>query len=133
MINVARTTQAVAGNPYLGARREWDERYGDLLKRAENWRRAFFVAGFTTLTLVVGMVAIGFRTSTVPYVVALDDVGRAVPVVPAMQVAVKDVRLQIASVGRWITNVRAVFTDPVAERRMVDDAYAMIAANSSAS
>jgi hypothetical protein len=25
-------------NPYLAARREWDERYGDLITRARNWR-----------------------------------------------------------------------------------------------
>jgi type IV secretion system protein TrbF len=25
-------------NPYLAARREWDERYGDQITRAKNWR-----------------------------------------------------------------------------------------------
>ncbi len=25
-------------NPYLAARKEWDERYGDLISRARNWR-----------------------------------------------------------------------------------------------
>jgi type IV secretory pathway TrbF-like protein len=25
-------------SPYLAARREWDERYGDLITRARNWR-----------------------------------------------------------------------------------------------
>jgi type IV secretion system protein VirB5 len=25
-------------NPYLAARHEWDERYGDLITRAKNWR-----------------------------------------------------------------------------------------------
>jgi type IV secretory pathway TrbF-like protein len=47
-------------------------------------------------------------TSRLPYVVALDDVGRAVPVIPAKQVAVKDVRLQEAVVARWVTNLRTV-------------------------
>ncbi len=27
-----------AHNPYLAGRREWDERYGDLITRARNWR-----------------------------------------------------------------------------------------------
>ena len=31
-------------NPYLAARREWDERYGDLISRARNWRLAAFLA-----------------------------------------------------------------------------------------
>jgi type IV secretion system protein VirB5 len=53
--------------------------------------------------------------------------------VPAQQVAVKDVRLQEANVWRWLSDVRNVVADPVAQRRLVDEAYAMTAASSSAS
>jgi type IV secretory pathway TrbF-like protein len=31
-------------SPYLAARREWDERYGNLITRAKNWRIAAFLA-----------------------------------------------------------------------------------------
>jgi len=79
------------------------------------------------------MVTIGYRSHTVPYVVALDDVGRAVPVIPAKQVAVKDVRLQEATVARWITNLRTVVIDPVVQRKMVDEVYALASASSAAS
>ena len=92
-------------NPYTAARQEWDERYGDLISRAKHWRLIAFLSMTTTLVCVTGMVTIGYRSHTVPYVVALDEVGRAVPVVPAKQVAVKDVRLQEATVARWITNL----------------------------
>lgn len=68
--------------------------------------------------------------STVPYVVALDDVGRAVSVIPAKQVAVKDVRLQEAVVARWVTNLRTVIADAVAQRRLVDEVYAETGQNS---
>ena len=87
----------------------------------------------TTLVCVAGMVTIGYRSHTVPYVVALDDVGRAVPVIPAKQVAVKDVRLQEATVARWITNLRTVVIDPVVQRKMVDEVYALASASSAAS
>ena len=87
-------------SPYVRARQEWDERFGDQIKSKNNWRLAAFTSMATTLLCVTGMVAIGYRSNTVPYVVALDDVGRAVPVVPAKQVAVKDVRLQAAEIGR---------------------------------
>ena len=39
-------------NPYLAARKEWDERYGDLISRARNWRAAFFVAAAIALLAV---------------------------------------------------------------------------------
>jgi type IV secretory pathway TrbF-like protein len=120
-------------SPYMAARKATDERFGDFIARAENWRRACFVSAFTTLALVVGMIVLDFRSQTVPYVVALDSVGGTIPVVPAQQVAVKDVRLQAASVFRWLTDVRSVVTDPVVQRKMVDEAYAMTATNSAAS
>lgn len=126
-------TTAKNWNPYTMARQEWDERYGDLISRARNWRRIAFLSMSTTLVCVTGMVTIGYRSHTVPYVVALDDVGRAIPVVPAKQVAVKDVRLQEATVARWITNLRTVVIDPVVQRKMVDEVYALASASSAAS
>lgn len=124
---------AVVQTPYARARQEWDERFGDQIKSKNNWRLAAFLSMGTTFFCVTGMVAIGFRSNTVPYVVALDDVGRAIPVIPARQVAVKDVRLQEAVVARWITNLRTVVTDAVAERRLVDEVYAQTGQNSPAS
>lgn len=120
-------------NPYTMARHEWDERYGDLITRAKNWRLIAFLSMSTTLVCVAGMVTIGYRSHTVPYVVALDDMGRAIPVIPARQVAVKDVRLQEATLARWITNLRTVVVDPVVQRKMVDEVYALSSASSAAS
>ena len=116
--------------PYIRARQEWDERFGDQIKSKNNWRLAAFLSMGTTLLCVTGMVAIGYRSNTVPYVVALDDVGRAIPVIPAKQVAVKDVRLQEAVVARWITDLRTIVTDAVAQRRLVDEVYAQTGQNS---
>lgn len=120
-------------SPYVRARQEWDERFGDQIKSKNNWRNIAFMSMATTLLCVGGMVAIGYRSNTVPYVVALDDVGRAVPVIPAKQVAVKDVRLQEAVVARWITDLRTIITDAVAQRRLVDEVYAQTGQNSAAS
>ena len=122
-----------SNSPYVRARQEWDERFGDQIKSKQRWQLAAFSSLAITLLCVGGMVAIGFRSTTVPYVVALDDVGRAVPVIPAKQVAVKDVRLQEAVVARWITDLRTIVTDPVAQRRMVDEIYAQTGQNSAAS
>ena len=127
------TEKAIVQTPYLRARQEWDERFGDQIKSRNNWRLAAFLSMATALVCVIGMVAIGYRSNTVPYVVALDDVGRAVPVIPAKQVAVKDVRLQEAVVARWVTNLRTVIADAVAQRRLVDEVYAETGQKSPAS
>jgi len=125
--------KAIIQTPYLRARQEWDERFGDQIKSRNSWRLAAFLSMATALVCVTGMVAIGYRSNTVPYVVALDDVGRAVPVIPAKQVAVKDVRLQEAVVARWVTNLRTVIADAVAQRRLIDEVYAETGQNSPAS
>ena len=75
------------------------------------------------------MVTIGIRSRTVPYVVALDEVGRSVPVMPAKQVAVKEVRLQGTVVARWLTDLRSIVTEGVAQRRLVDEVYAVTGQN----
>ena len=56
-------------NPYLDARREWDERYGDALARASNWRRAAFAALAVALVAVVGIAHIGAQSKIEPYVI----------------------------------------------------------------
>ena len=38
------TSAAENDTPYLSARREWNERYGDYIARARNWRGAAFAA-----------------------------------------------------------------------------------------
>ena len=72
-------------NPYLAARKEWDERYGDLISRARNWRMAFFLAAAIAFLAVGGMIVIAKQARVVPYVVAIDSLGRTVASGPAEQ------------------------------------------------
>ena len=126
--------EAIGTNsPYVRARQEWDERFGDQIKSKQRWQLAAFVSLAITLLCVGGMVALGYRSTTVPYVVALDEVGRAIPVIPAQQVAVTNVRLQEAVVARWVVDLRTVVADAVAERRLVDEVYAQTGQSTAAS
>src|SRR5438552_18232584 len=63
---------------YLSARREWDERYGDLITRAKNWRAIALLCIVVALIEAVGMIALSMRSKTIPYVVAVDSLGRQV-------------------------------------------------------
>jgi type IV secretion system protein VirB5 len=49
-------TGAGAYNPYLAARREWDERYGDQIIRARNWRTIAALCTVVTLVATSGVV-----------------------------------------------------------------------------
>lgn len=46
---IAPTKPDAECNPYLAARHEWDERYGDLVTRAKNWRTMALVSGLVAL------------------------------------------------------------------------------------
>ena len=124
--------KAAVHNPYLSARKEWDERYGDLISRAKNWRAAFFVAASIAFLAVGGMIVISKQARIIPYVVAVDSLGRTVASGPAEQATVADDRLKRAALNSWIADWRLVSMDGIAQRKAIDRAYSMIAAGSPA-
>ena len=65
-------------NPYLAARREWDERYGDLVTRARNWRTMAALCSLIALVATAGIVWLSARSRVVPFVVLVDNLGRPV-------------------------------------------------------
>jgi type IV secretory pathway TrbF-like protein len=114
-------------NPYLSARREWNERYGDYIARAHNWRRAAFAALTISAILAVGVVWQAAQSKIVPYVVEVDKLGDAVAVARADRAAPADVRVVKARLATWIADVRAISSDPTAAKTGLSRAYAITA------
>ena len=119
-------------NPYLAAKREWDERYGDHINRAKNWRFMAFLSGFVALLAVGGVIHLSARSKVVPFVVALDSMGRTVAAAPAEETSTADERLKKAALFRWIDDLRLVTADPIAQRKAIDQVYAHLAMGSQA-
>ena len=119
-------------NPYLAARREWDERYGNLITRARNWRTLALVCAVTTLLATGSITWLSARSRVVPFVVLVDSLGRPLASGVAEQTAVSDDRLKRASILSWVENLRLVTTDGIAQRKAIDHVYAQIAASSEA-
>jgi type IV secretion system protein TrbF len=55
-------------NPYLEARREWDERYADLVLGKRNWQIAAGGLLLLSLILASGFVWLANRSRYIPYV-----------------------------------------------------------------
>jgi type IV secretion system protein VirB5 len=119
-------------SPYLAARREWDERYGDLITRARNWRTVALFCSLAALVAVGGVVWLSARSRIVPFVVLVDSLGRPVASGIAEQATVSDDRLRRASILAWVENLRLVTTDGIAQRKAIDHVYAEIASGSEA-
>lgn len=115
-----------SSDPYLDARREWNERYGSYIARAKNWRlMAFGVLGICLIE-TIGLVALATQNKLVPYVVQVDKLGSAVPVARADQMNKTDERVLKAMLARFIADVRGVVSDGIAQRQMIDRTYAML-------
>jgi type IV secretory pathway TrbF-like protein len=67
----------MAANPYVEARREWDERYADLVLGKRNWQIAGGGLLVLSLILASGLVWLISRSRYIPYVVEVDKLGYA--------------------------------------------------------
>jgi len=129
---VSSITKVIEHNPYLAARREWDERYGDLISRARNWRTMALLSGVIALIATAGVVWLSARSRVVPFVVLIDSLGRPVVSGLAEQASKADDRLKRAEILSWVENLRLVTGDAVAQRKAIDRVYAHIASGSEA-
>ena len=103
-------------NPYVEARREWDERYADLVLGKRNWQIA---AGGLLLSLILGAGVVwqSTRSRFIPYVVEVDKLGYGLtvpkPLIPSADPALVD-RMERYEVASFIRNSRSVSSDPSA-------------------
>src|SRR5947209_17750129 len=104
----AHTLSALDLNPYIAARAEWDERYGNLITRAKNWRIVALLCASTVVLETGGLVALSMRSRVVPYIVAVDNLGRQVAAGPADQTSVADDTLRRAAMLDWVGVLRLV-------------------------
>ena len=78
----AEQPETRTAHPYLTARREWDERYGHLITRERNWRIMAFICALAALLAIGGMIRLSTKSRIVPFVVAMDSLGRTVAAGP---------------------------------------------------
>lgn len=121
-----RDTRSSAENPYLAAEQKWLERYGTYIQAAYHWRLIGVLSLLACIVATVGLVMVASQSQVVPYVVQVDKLGQAVAVSRADVATKYGKEVTIAQLGRWITAVRTVYTDPAAQRLFIMEGYAMI-------
>jgi type IV secretion system protein VirB5 len=113
-------------NPYLNARREWDERYGDALARAKNWRMAAFASLAIAGVAVLGITYIGAQSKIKPFVVAIDKIGNPIAMAQPVTGGAINQRIVEAQVANWLWNARSVLSDHAAQKILIDRVYTML-------
>lgn len=115
-----------SANPYLEARREWDERYGDALSRAYHWRLTAFAALAVAAVAVLGMAYVGSQSKIRPYVVAIDHMGDPIAMAQPVSGGAVAQRIIAAQVAAWLWEARTVVPGAAAQKALLARVYAML-------
>lgn len=118
-------------NPYLDARREWDERYGDSIARARTWRYAAFASIGVAVMAVAGVAFIGSQSKIKPFVVSIDTMGNPIAMAQPTGGSAVSQRIIEAQVSNLIWNARTQLADQSAQKVLLDRVYAMLGTDAS--
>lgn len=129
---MSKSPPAKATNPYLDTRREWNERYGDYISQAKNWRAACFGLLAITSLSVAGNVIQGVQSKIKPYLIQVDKHQIVMPIGPAEAAGKADPRIVTAQLAGFIGDIRSVYLDAGAGQAAVHRAYALVDANGAA-
>jgi type IV secretion system protein TrbF len=113
-------------NVYVEARREWNDRYGDLSRATRNWQITAAALLAVNLVLAAGVVWLAERRVVIPYVVEVDKLGYALAAGPALRDSdvLSSDRVLRYHLAAFVRGARSVIADPVALKRNLDQVYA---------
>ena len=126
-----KNTGGFSATPYLNARKEWDERYGDALARAHSWKMMAFGAVAVAGIAVTGIAYIGAQSKIEPYVVAIDKMGNPIAMAQPVTGAINQ-RIIEAQIASWVWNWRSMLSDPTAQKQLLAQVYAMASTQTAA-
>jgi type IV secretion system protein VirB5 len=115
-----------ADSPFVAAKREWNERYGDYVAQAKNWRLAAIFSLTISCILAAGMMWLAGQSKLVPYVVEVDKLGASAPIATAARAAMPDTAIVRAQLANWVSDARTVTSDTTAERATLTRVYSLI-------
>ena len=88
---------------YIAARREWNERYGDYIAQARNWRTVALAAIGGMCVSVAAIAWMGVHSRVEPFIVEVNKLGDALAVSRADVAPPIPQAIIRADIARWIT------------------------------
>jgi len=121
--------EAIEDNPYLNARRSWNEHVGSVVSSRQAWQIVGILSLLIALAAVCGVVYIGSQSKFVPYVIEVDKLGQAVAVQPAQTASPTNERVIHAYLAAFVSDARQVTPDIAMQRAAIFRVYAMLSNN----
>lgn len=113
-------------NPYLTARRTWNEHVGAVVSQRQTWQVIGILSLLIALAGVGGVIHIGSQSKFIPYVVEVDKFGQAIVAGPVQAASRADPRVIHAMVAEFIGDARLVTPDVALQRRAVFRVYSKL-------
>jgi type IV secretion system protein VirB5 len=113
-------------NPYLNARRAWNEHAGAVIHSRRIWQAVALAAMFITTGTVGGLIHLAGQSKFIPYVVEVDKLGQSIAVARADVAANADERIIHASLAAFVRDVRMVSFDRNAQNDAIWRVFAML-------
>ncbi len=119
-------------NPYLTARRSWNEHVGSLVTQKQSWQVIALISLLICFLSVAGIFFIGSQSKFIPYIVEVDKLGRTIVANVVHASSPVDSRIVHASIAEFVNDIRLVTPDADLQRAAIFRVYAKIPQGSSA-
>lgn len=119
-------------SPYLTARRTWNEQVGSIVTAKQTWQVIALLSMISTLASVGGLITLSTQSKYIPYVIAVDNLGRVYSMGQAVPTARADPKVIKATIAKFVENSRQVTADIALERKAIMDLYAHLSKGSAA-
>lgn len=130
--NKKENANKTGANPYINARREWNERYGSYISQAKNWRILAFLSMGVAIVSLFGVIFFASQNKLIPYVVEVNGEGKTVDVYKIDKMAAVDQKVIRAQIATFIRNLRTVSSDMTVQRAAIEDVYAHLSGDAPA-
>jgi len=110
-------------DPYIKVRNEYDEITHNINASKRNWQNLAFILGIALVISITSNIFTIKKAHIIPYIVEVDNLGRARAMSEAKELPLNDERIIKAFVYQYIDMARSVISDPEALRKNLAQVY----------
>lgn len=110
-------------DPYIKARKEYDEITHNINASKKNWQHVSFVLGFSLIISIASNIFTISKAHIIPYIVEVDNLGRAQAISEVKEAPLNDERVIKAFAYQYVDMARSVISDPESLRKNLTQVY----------
>lgn len=123
---MTETEKKSTTNPYLNARREWNERYGNYISTAKQWRIIALISLTVCIICIAGVIYFASQNKLIPYIVEVDKQGNTVTVYKNTKMQSIEPPIIRSQLAQFIRDFRSVSADMTVQKSAIKRLYAHI-------